>query len=508
MNLSRQRKWPAIVALASMMIWITPVAALQQGNANYQKKSDQTISDHVEDELIFDQAVLSHNIDIETDQGIVQLSGQVNNLLAKKRSEKIAEAVRGVRSVVNNITVKPVKNRSDQEIRDAVEAALLTNPATESFEVTTKVNNGFVNLSGTVESWQEKQLSEKVAAGVYGVQGVKNLILVDYESDRPDSEIAREVREVFKWDVFIPNDDFIDVKAIDGEVQLSGTVGSAAEKSRAYSRAWVAGVKSVDHSKLDVESWSADDRLRNDSYVDASDAEIQKAVLDAMLYDPRVNSFEVDVEVDHRTVTLRGQVDNLKAKRAAAQNARNTAGVLSVSNRLKVRLVDSLLTDETIEDNVESALLRNPYVQSYEISTVVDDGEVKLYGTVDSYYEKSEAEDAASSVRGAIIVDNNIVVINDDAPNLYDPLVDETSDLQYQWELSSTPLETDEEIKEDIQSEIFWSPFVDSDQVDVTVDDGTATLTGTVDSWTERDSAAENAYEGGAIFVDNDLIVK
>ena len=41
----------------------------------------------------------------------------------------------------------------------------------------------------------------------------------------------------------------------------------------------------------------------------------------------------------------------------------------------------------------------------------------------------------------------------------------------------------------------------------VSVEDGTATLTGTVDTWYERRSATENAFEGGARAVDNDLRV-
>jgi hypothetical protein len=40
------------------------------------------------------------------------------------------------------------------------------------------------------------------------------------------------------------------------------------------------------------------------------------------------------------------------------------------------------------------------------------------------------------------------------------------------------------------------------------VDDGVATLTGTVDSWSEYDAAVNNAYEGGAVYVDNELLVK
>jgi hypothetical protein len=41
----------------------------------------------------------------------------------------------------------------------------------------------------------------------------------------------------------------------------------------------------------------------------------------------------------------------------------------------------------------------------------------------------------------------------------------------------------------------------------VNVTDGVARLEGTVDSWSERAAATENAYEGGAVWVDNDLRV-
>jgi len=39
------------------------------------------------------------------------------------------------------------------------------------------------------------------------------------------------------------------------------------------------------------------------------------------------------------------------------------------------------------------------------------------------------------------------------------------------------------------------------------VDDGKATLTGQVDSWSEYDAAAQNALEGGAVVVDNELTI-
>jgi osmotically-inducible protein OsmY len=72
---------------------------------------------------------------------------------------------------------------------------------------------------------------------------------------------------------------------------------------------------------------------------------------------------------------------------------------------------------------------------------------------------------------------------------------------------SAATVRSEWEIVEDIRDELFWSPFVDSDDIMVTVDDGTATLTARVESLDERCAATENAFEGGAVA--NDLrIVK
>nr|WP_269433863.1 BON domain-containing protein [Desulfosarcina widdelii] len=63
-------------------------------------------------------------------------------------------------------------------------------------------------------------------------------------------------------------------------------------------------------------------------------------------------------------------------------------------------------------------------------------------------------------------------------------------------------------MEEDIQNEFFWSPFVNGEDIQVRVEEGKATLTGTVDSLREFKAATENACEGGAAIVNNRLIVQ
>jgi osmotically-inducible protein OsmY len=471
---------------------------------------DMEITDAVENEIMFDQAVPLAKIDVNAANGVVTLSGTVTNLLAKRRAGRLAEAVKGVTSVINRIDVAPVAERPADEIRADVNNALLLDPATESYNVETAAANGVVTLTGTVQSWQERQLAEKVAAGVRGVIAVRNNLDVNYRADRPDSDIRNDIQEALRWDTLVDHG-LIDVSVDDGEVTLTGTVGSAAEKTRAITDAWVANVTDVNAEGLNVELWARDPSMREGKYTDVADDTIRDALIQALARDPRVYSFNIRPEVDGGVVTLRGKVDNLKARRAAAEVARNTVGVHSVDNRVKVRTgADVARSDEEIEADIRTALARDSFVDRFEIAVDSIGGVVNLAGTVDSYYEKSRADEVVSRIDGVLTVNNNLTVTDNLDPYAYDPYVDDTYIYGYDWYdyQPAYTFETDAEILDDIQGELFWSPFVDSDEVTVVVEDGVATLAGTVDSWSEYQAARENAYEGGATWVDNNLEVR
>lgn len=467
--------------------------------------SDYQITLAVDDELMEDPATPADFINVETAEGIVTLNGAVDNILARKRAETLASTIRGVRGIINRIDVE-APFRQDVEIEEDVQDALRWDPVTEAWELSASVNDGVVNLQGTVDSYQEKELAAKVAQGVRGVEEVNNDIMVDYKSDRADSEIKEEIVDTLRWDARVDHA-LINVSVDDGRVELTGTVGSLAEKTRAYTDAWVGGVRSVDHDNLTVKWWARDDRLRTDKYVDTSDAEIEEAVKDAFLYDPRVNMFDIQVESQSGYVTLRGTVDNLKAKRTAAQDADNIVGVWSVENKIKV--VPGTPSDRRIAENVRDALRRDPFVDRYQIDVSVVGGQAYLFGEVDSTFEKAQADDLAAAQAGVREVSNFLTVREKDV-SIYDPYTDDWYVYNYDWYAPAggdMPLKDDWEIEEDIRDEIIWSPYVESSEVDVEVNDGVAHLTGTVDTWNEREAATENALEGGAVAVDNDLAV-
>lgn len=472
-----------------------------------EKISNERITTAVETELIIRDDVPSYMIDVSTYEGVVTLTGSVPNILAKDRAAAIARTIKGVRAVVNEIDVR-TPDVADDELKERVKEALLNDPATDSYEVDVEANDGVIDLFGKVESWHEKNLAEDVAKQVKGVTAVENNIAFEYTVSRPDPEIRKGVMRALDNSIMVDNS-LIEVSVTNGVVDLDGIVGSAAEKYEAAVIAYTTGVENVDTADLKVRYWARNPNLRKDKYVEKPDEAIEEAVKDAFWYDPRVNSFDIKVIVEDAKVTLKGTVDNLKAKRAAKRTARNVVGVTMVTNLIKVR--PEVPADVELINDVSHALLMDPYVERFEIDVDAVNGIVYLDGEVDSYFEKSQAEDITSRVYGVVDVKNYL--------NVRDAYTMQNRDYYYDYynwnttypsdygiTLYSHPV-SDDEIKASIENQLWWSPFINEDDIEITVDQGVATLSGEVETISEREMAVQNAYEGGASVVINNIEV-
>ena len=491
------------VALGLLASLLPPAAAEPPG--------DEAIARAVTQRLLDAASVDDARIDVSADQGVVSLVGTVDNVLAKERVQRLAETVKGVRAVVNRLEVDPVYVPDEKLVLD-VEEALALDPATERYEVDTHVTDQRVTLTGTVQSWAEKRLAGRVAKGVEGVKGLDNRIGVNLARERPDPELEKEVEEVLAWDALV-DDDQVVVTVEEGEVHLTGHVASLAEKRRAREQARVTGVKAVDASRLKVASWARDPRYRKHKYakLDKPDAVVAKAVRAALERDPRVPPGKVGVLVKDGQATLTGTVDNVLSKRAAARDARNTLGVETVRNRIQVR--PGTPSDDTLEERAAATLARHPEVDEGRVQVSVRDGVARLEGSVESFYERAVADNAIAGLYGVLRVDNELEVRGDQGPYGYSPYADWEGDPRaFAWGNTRTATvatpRSDMAILKDVQDQLHWSPYVNESEVTVAVDDGVVTLTGTVDSWSERNTATASAYRGGASFVDNHLRVR
>jgi len=157
--------------------------------------TDTNIEIAIDDALMQDQAVSSYLVDVSCANGVVTLSGSVDNILAKDRALAIAETVKGVRSVINRIEVNPLTEKSDPDIRTDVIQSLAADPVTELFDIDVSVDDKVVTLKGMVNSHIEKQTVGNVVKSVSGVKGVNNLILYDHKTSRSDADFANDIEK-------------------------------------------------------------------------------------------------------------------------------------------------------------------------------------------------------------------------------------------------------------------------------------------------------------------------
>jgi len=261
---------PVIMAVVIVLLASTSAASAKQAF------TDSAINSAVESDLHFEMTVFPNFLDVNTRDGIVTLSGSVNNILAKRRAAQIAESVRGVLGVIDRITVTP-ESRPDERIRKDILMALLNDPATEAYEVSVSVNDAVVTLTGTVGSEAERRLAQRVAEGVKGVKDIHNVLVISYAGSRTDQEIATDIQAVLHWDIWVTGYP-IQAGVKDGHVALTGTVGSVVEKSRATSDAWVNGVRSVNNGGLKVEPTARERLRRRNENAGHPDDEIKNAL--------------------------------------------------------------------------------------------------------------------------------------------------------------------------------------------------------------------------------------
>ncbi len=447
------------------------------------RPSDELLTLAVENELLSDEAIDCQGMDVTVSDGVVTLSGRVDNLRGRQRATKAAKFLRGVRSVINQMILLPPQ-RKDGLLTLDVEQALTQNSATESYQIIAAVEGGVAHLGGTVDSHAERRLAEFVTAGVAGIVEIDNRIDVKPKEKRPDKELAADVRGLIAASARL-EDTSVDVAVSDGNAVLNGVVATLAERDIIEELASVSGIQSVDVRGVKIDSSIRDGVRRRSRYAELTDEKIAEAVRLTLKHDPRVLSFTdtIDVESKDAAVTLRGEVGHAVAKRAAEQAARNTLGVDRVRNRLNVAWSEDV-NDEEIEQFVRAALLRDSYVGRRDILVRSRRAHVDLFGLVDSKFEKHAAQQTAEMQRGVVHVNNNLTVVND-------------------WEPRS-----DDEIQAAIEEKLKWAFFDKASDIKVRVENGVALLQGTVDTRRQWQHVMDIAVKAGARKPHNQLKIR
>jgi osmotically-inducible protein OsmY len=123
--------------------------------------------------------------------------------------------------------------RTDESIRTAVVDELKWDPRIPSAnDISLRVKEGVVTLTGYVHSYWEKEAAEEAAKRIYGVKGIANDIEVKLASTKSDPELARDVVHELESHVSLPAGK-IKAKVENGWVTLEGNVDWQFEKTLA-----------------------------------------------------------------------------------------------------------------------------------------------------------------------------------------------------------------------------------------------------------------------------------
>lgn len=117
-------------------------------------------------------------IEYEVREGVVILNGDVPGLGHKRLAGVLAWWIPGSRDVVNGIAETPPEEDSDGEVSDAVRAALEKDVFVSASQIRVSTRDYVVTLDGLVPTEAEKEMAERDAWYVFGVDGVKNRLVV------------------------------------------------------------------------------------------------------------------------------------------------------------------------------------------------------------------------------------------------------------------------------------------------------------------------------------------
>lgn len=212
-------------------------------------KSNENLQKDVQDAIKWEPLLHAAEIGVIAKDGIVTLTGTVDDYMKKVEAERATKKVEGVKAIVEKIDVDYGHvGKTDNEIAIEVVEALKRNVSVPDELIKIKVQDGWVYLEGNVKWHYQKRLAYNSVKNIIGVKDVINDIKIEAEVyDQIEKEAIEKAFEC-SWSI---NNDDIKVEVEGNEVTLSGIVDSYYVKEEAERIAWNAhGVTAVNNELI------------------------------------------------------------------------------------------------------------------------------------------------------------------------------------------------------------------------------------------------------------------
>ena len=209
-----------------------------------------------------------------------------------------------------------------------------------------------------------------------------------------------------------------------------------------------------------------------------SDKQIQQDVMAELSWEPSVNAAHIGVEVSDGIVTLAGHVTHYAEKLNAEQAAQRVDGVKALTVEMDVTLPGaSKRSDSDIAQSANDVLRWTTYLPTDHIKIKVENGRISLSGEVEWDYQRQGAVEAVHHLQGVTGVNNQITL---------------------------KPQASASVVKADIEAALKRRAQKHAQAISVEVQGGDVTLTGIVNSWSERALAINSAWRAPGVRNVND----
>jgi osmotically-inducible protein OsmY len=199
-----------------------------------------------------------------------------------------------------------------------------------------------------------------------------------------------------------------------------------------------------------------------------TDKQLQQDVVAELAWEPSINAAQIGVEISDGIATLSGRVDRYADKVNAENAAQRVAGVRGIAVEIEVRLNgSSQRTDADIARSAQNVLQWTTLLPPDGIKVKVENGWITLSGDVEWEFQRKAAEKAVHALMGVTGVSNSISV---------------------------EPKVTAALVKADIEAALSRRTRGDGQKISVYVQGGDVTLSGSVDSWSERELVRSSAW--------------
>jgi osmotically-inducible protein OsmY len=213
-----------------------------------------------------------------------------------------------------------------------------------------------------------------------------------------------------------------------------------------------------------------------------SNQELQTDVQNAIKWEPLLHAAEIGVTAKDGIISLTGEVDSYAKKLEAERAAKKVIGVKALVENIEVKFPSSWSkTNIEIANDFLAALKSNWSIPKNKVTVKVEDGWVTLEGELPWNYQKEAAKNAVNHLPGVKGISNKIKIKS------------ETHDV----------IE-----KKAVEDAISRSLSVNDSDINVSVSGETVTLTGTVNSWYQKEEAGRIAWNTpGISHTNNELQV-